>query len=178
MRLGQYVRPLGLAMLLICLIGCAAAPTPTPAPAPTDTPAAAEASAAVVAAACCVGERCEAGGVALLVRDFTTETEIEDAVTPQAGNALLAVDVTLEVVGEEPVTYDSSVFRVRAPDGTIFPASTIVPDAEGRPGPGETALLRVVFEVPEGTVNMALLYNPPELNGQEIEVSLGCAAPA
>lgn len=159
----------------------AAAASPT-APDATASPAGATAPAETpgamgTATPCCVGERCVVDGVAFTVREVNRTDSVENVGTPQPSQTFLVADVTIEVVGDEAVTYNPQVFRLCAGDETEHNVRAILPDESGTPGPGEEVHLRVVFEVPEDAGKLALVYSPPELQPQEAQVDLECSQP-
>ncbi len=177
----------------------AAQPSPTVAPSPT-TPAptattaataiptavspaagtaaltaspAATATGALTATPCAIGTPCVANGVDLTVRAVETPSgPVQGLATPQPGRRLVLVDVTLRNVGAEPLAYRPDLFRLTTPDGAEVKACTITPDESGNPAPREVALLRIVFEAPEGAREFTLVYAPPTLGGREVRVNL------
>lgn len=134
---------------------------------------AATAAGALTATPCAIGTPCVANGVDLTVREVETPSgPVQGLSTPQPGRKLVLVDVTLRNTGTEPLPYRPNLFRLRTQDGAEDTACTITPDESGSPGPGEVALLRVVFEVPEGARDFTLIYAPPTLGGRDVRVNL------
>ncbi len=158
-------RVLSVGALLCSMASCAPAATPIPGQAPGGTPA---------AGACCVGQRCTVNGIAFTVRAANTTSSAEGVQAPQPGQTLLVTDVTIENVGSEPVAYAPDLFRIRAADGTEYNTVAVQPDEEGNPGPGETVLLRVISEVPEGAGDLVFVYAPPSLGAEGVQVDLSC----
>jgi hypothetical protein len=139
-----------------------AAPAPTTAPEPTAAPTAAPAPTAVPAGMPGVGERVEAGGIALTVTEVDTWAG-SDFIKPDAGKIYLTANVMVENVSRDTAPYNPMYFAVKDADAYEYDASLFGPDpslTSGELPKGDKVRGWVAFEVPEKATGFVLSYEP------------------
>jgi len=95
----------------------------------------------------------------------------DDFVNPKPGNIFLAVDVTVENVGEEPETISSWDFDLRDAEGNRYEEEIFVsskPCPCGEVAPGKKLRGEIVFEVPKEVKGLELIISPFLVRGQAI----------
>ena len=129
-----------------------APPTATPVP-PTPTPAPAIAQ---------IGDRVEAGGVALTVNSASTISSF-DFMTAAEGSTYLVLDVLIETIDRDTAPYNPLYFSVKDADGFQYNSTLIAPDPSLKSGElarGDRVRGNIAFEVPATAVGLVLTYEP------------------
>jgi len=133
------------------------APAPTAVPEPTVEPPTA------VPAVGTVGERREAGGIALTVMKVDKATKIGSFQKAKAGNVYVLVEVVLETTGRDEAPYNPFYFKAKDADGFEYTAMITTADnglKSGKLASGEKVRGIVAFEVPEKATGLVLSYEP------------------
>ncbi len=125
-----------------------------------------------------VGDRVEAGGVALTVMGVTTVNSISDFLKPKEGNVYLVVDVLIETTGRDSAPYNPLYFKVKDDGGIESNASLVGPDPSLKSGDlvkGDKVRGNVAFEVGASASGFVLTYEPMVIAGgyEAIRVDLG-----
>ncbi len=146
---------------------------PTPAP-PTPEPTATAQRASVAR----VGERAEAGGVALTVANVYKVDVIDDLWTPDAGNVFLVIGVVIENSSRDSAPYNPLYFSVKDSDGFEYNTAIAAPDPSLKSGElalGEKVRGNVAFEVRAGAQGFVVTYEPMVILGgyKPVRVDLG-----
>lgn len=115
-----------------------------------------------------VGERRDAGGVALTVMGVEKAKEIGTFQKAKEGKIYLLVEVLLETTGRDEAPYNPIYFKVKDADG--FEYSVMISTADntlksGKLAAGEKVRGVVAFEVPESATSLVLSYEPIVLLG-------------
>lgn len=127
-------------------------PIATPEP-PTQTPPPALAQ---------IGDRVEAGGVALTVNTATTVDSF-DFMTAAEGSTYLVLDVLIETTDRDTAPYNPLYFSVKDADGFQYNSALIAPEPSLKSGDlarGDRVRGNLAFEVPSGTAGLVLTYEP------------------
>ena len=125
-----------------------------------------------------VGQKVEAGGVALTVNNVSTARSIEEFWEADAGFHFLVVDVTLQTTTRESAPYNLWYFRLKDSQGFEYAITMLAPKPQlqwGDLGRGETVRGNVAFEIPENSRGLVLSYEPWELldRYEPLKVNLG-----
>ena len=124
---------------------------------------------AVATGPCRLGERCEAGGIALTVHGVTRAPEISGAL-PAPGKVFLLLNVTLHNSGHSRASYSPAFFRMTDSSGEVSISAAAAPPPELGTGElrlGEQVTGNLAFEVGARAEGVLLWYEPPELVGCE-----------
>lgn len=124
-----------------------------------------------------VGERIEAGGVALTVKEVKRLASVNDYSKAKDGNEFLAVEVLAENTGLERAPYNPMYFMVKDDQGYEYNTAMSAPEPSLKSGDlarGESARGWVAFEVPK-TASGWVLTEDLTLTAvdQKLRVSLG-----
>lgn len=124
-----------------------------------------------------VGERQEAGGVALTALKVEKVKEIGTFQKAKEGKVYLLVEVLLETTGQEESPYNPLYFKVKDADGFEYNVTISTADntlKSGKLAAGEKVRGVVAFEVPESAAGMVLSYEPIVLLGgyEPIKIAL------
>jgi hypothetical protein len=141
-------------------------PTATPEPPPA-TPAQSIAQ---------IGDRVEAGGIALTINGASTVSTI-DFMTAAEGKTYLVVDALLENVSRETAPYNPLYFSVKDADGFQHNSTLVAPDPSLKSGElplGDRVRGNIAFEIPAGATGLVLTYEPLVILGgyEPIRVSV------
>jgi hypothetical protein len=151
----------------------AAQPTATPQPVATATPVPPTATPEPPTATpeppamAQIGDRVEAGGIALTVNSAQTMASF-DFMTAAEGNTYLVVDVLLETTDRDMAPYNPLYFSVKDSDGFEHTNALIAPDPSLKSGElarGDRVRGNVAFEVPLGATGLVLTYEPLVIMG-------------
>jgi hypothetical protein len=139
-------------------------PTATPQP-PTPTPAIAQ-----------VGQRVEAGGIALTINSADTMASF-DFMTAVEGKTYLVLDALIENVGRDTAPYNPLYFSLKDADGFQYNSSLLAPDPSLKSGDlpqGDRVRGNIAFEIPVGAAGLVLTYEPLVILGgyQPLRVSI------
>lgn len=141
-----------------------ASPTDTPAPKPTKTPRPTNTpEPSPTPNVGKVGERREAGGIALTVMGVSQAATINDFMKAADGNTYLILDVLVENTGKEEAPYNPLYFTIKDTDGFQYQNSIIAPDPTLQSGTlpiGDKARGNVAFEVKDGAKGLVVTYEP------------------
>ncbi len=148
-------------------------PVPTDTPIPTDTPVPTPTSSLGS-----VGERREAGGIALTVMEVSRMGSINDFTQAAAGNEFVVLDVLLETTDRDEAPYNPFYFKLKDADGFEYASSFVAPDPSLKSGNlarGDKVRGNVAFEVKEGASGLVVSYEPVVILGgyEPIRVALG-----
>jgi hypothetical protein len=145
-----------------------ATPLPTVTPLPPPTPKVGR-----------VGERVEAGGIALTVVSVSTLNEIDEFWLPDAGNIFLVIDVIVENASrDDEAPYNPLYFSVKDSDSFEYNTSMLAPDpalSSGTLVRGDKSRGNVAFEVPITASGFIVTYEPLVILGGygPIRIDLG-----
>ena len=125
-----------------------------------------------------LGDRIRSGGLQLVLQAVEDPFEGADSVvTAPAGWRWVATDVEITNLSSAPVTLSEQAhFSVRDPANARFdPTDTAedLPTLDGVLAPGQTRRGMVVFELPEGTRQLRLVFSGASGDAAPIIVSLG-----
>lgn len=139
-------------------------PTATPQP-PTPTPAIAQ-----------IGQRVEAGGIALTIQGASTVSAF-DFMTAAEGKTYLVLDALIENVGRDTAPYNPLYFSIKDADGFQYNSSLLAPDPSLKSGDlpqGDRVRGNIAFEIPVGAAGLVLTYEPLVILGgyQPLRVSI------
>lgn len=115
-----------------------------------------------------VGERREAGGVALTAMKVEKAKEIGTFQKAKEGKMYLLVEVLLETTGRDEAPYNPIYFKVKDADGFEYNVTISTADntlKSGKLTAGEKVRGVVTFEVPEQASGLVLSYEPIVLLG-------------
>jgi hypothetical protein len=126
-----------------------------------------------------VGERVEAGGIALTVVSVSTLNEIDEFWLPDAGNIFLVIDVIVENASrDDEAPYNPLYFSVKDSDSFEYDTSMLAPDpalSSGTLVRGDKSRGNVAFEVPITASGFIVTYEPLVILGgyEPIRIDLG-----
>lgn len=161
---------LGAIVLCVVLVFVAALISPAEEPAATvaDQPPvsaatiAVEPTAARQPAQAQIGDRVEAGGIALTIQSARTLASF-DFNTAAEGNTYLVVDALLENVSHDAAPYNPMYFSVKDADSFEYNSVLLAPDPSLKSGElarADRVRGNVAFEVPIDAVGLVLTYEP------------------
>jgi hypothetical protein len=140
--------------------------TPTPAP-PTATPAPSIAQ---------IGERVEAGGIALTINSANTMASF-DFMTAAEGKTYLVVDALIENISRDTAPYNPLYFSLKDAEGYQHNSAILAPDPSLKSGElpaGDRVRGNIAFEIPIDAAGLVLTYEPLVILGgyQPLRVSV------
>jgi hypothetical protein len=165
----------------------AVAPTDAPAVAPTAAPTAEPPTelptippltvTPALSAIGAVGERREAGGIALTVAKVEHVAKLGDFQKAKAGNEFIIAEVILETTGRDKAPYNPFYFKVKDGDGFEYTTALNIQGnalKSGELGQGEKVRGTVAFEVKKDVAGLVLSYEPIVILGgyEPIKVAL------
>jgi hypothetical protein len=109
-----------------------------------------------------IGDRVEAGGIALTINSARTLASF-DYSTAAEGKTYLVVDALLENVSRDAAPYNPLYFSVKDADSFEYTATMLAPDPSLKSGElarGEKARGNVAFEIPTSAAGLVLTYEP------------------
>lgn len=150
-----------------------AQPVSTAALAPTEPPSEPTAAPAIGK----IGERREAGGVALTVVKVEKAKKIGSFQEAGGGKTYLLTEVIVETTGKDKAPYNPLYFKVKDKDGFEYNATINTADnglKSGELANGDKARGVVAFEIPEAAHGLVLSYEPIVILGgyEPIRVAL------
>jgi hypothetical protein len=140
----------------------AAQPTATPQPVATATPEPPTATPEPPPSLAQIGDRVEAGGIALTVNSARTVPSF-DFITAAEGKTYLVLDVLLETTDRDTAPYNPFYFSVKDADGFQYNSAILAPDPSLKTGDlarGDRVRGNVAFEIPVGATGLVLTYEP------------------
>jgi len=125
-----------------------------------------------------VGERREAGGIALTVAKVSKLNQIGDFWRPKEGNIYLAIEVLIENVTRDEAPYNPLYFKVKDSDGFEYTSALVAPAPDLKSGTlakGDKVRGNVAFEVKATAKGFVVSYEPLVILGgyEPIRVDLG-----
>lgn len=140
--------------------------TPTPEP-PTATPAPSIAQ---------IGDRVEAGGIALTINSASTVSTF-DFMTAAEGKTYLVVDALIENISRDTAPYNPLYFSLKDADGFQYNSALLAPDPSLKSGEipaGDRVRGNIAFEIPVAATGLILTYEPLVILGgyQPLRVSV------
>lgn len=147
--------------------------TPLPTPSPTLLPMATPTPSIGM-----VGQRREAGGIALTVIKVSKLDQIDEFLKPDDGNIYLVLEVIIENLSREITPYNPFYFRIKDVDGFEYDSAFVAPPPELKAGDlqqGDKVRGNVAFEIPVFAQGLTVTYEPLVLFGgyQPVRVDLG-----
>lgn len=134
-------------------------------------------SSAIPAPVVKVGERAVLDGMALTVTRFQDPfTPGSNVGQPAAGSRFVAVDVTIEDIGSQPITYNAFYFKMADSQSREYAVTfTSVPGQlnSGNLKPGEKVQGAILFQIPKGSTPTQLEENQGLVGGAEVTAKLG-----
>ena len=130
------------------IVEVAIPPTPTPEPA---APAIGQ-----------IGQRVEAGGIAMIVNSITTNPNPSQFSSASEGKTYLIVDVLIENTSAEPLSYNPYYFTVKDSNSYEYSGGETVPDprfSSGQLAPGDSVRGLVGFEIPISAAGLVLTHD-------------------
>jgi hypothetical protein len=125
-----------------------------------------------------VGQKVEAGGIALTVNNVSTARSIEEFWEADAGFHFLVVDVTLQTTTRDSAPYNIWYFSLKDSQDFEYTITMVAPKPQlqwGNLSQGEKVRGNVAFEIPENSRGLVLSYEPWELldRYEPLKVDLG-----
>lgn len=121
-----------------------------------------------------VGDRVEISGAAVTIAKVSDYAG-DDFVKPKEGNVYILVEVLVENVSQDKLTYLITDFKLKDADGYEYTNSLFAPDpkfSSGSLAKGEKVRGNVLFEVPATVKGLVMSYNPM-LKSYSIKFDLG-----
>jgi hypothetical protein len=123
-----------------------------------------------------VGDRIEAGGIALTVKQVKRLDSVNDYSKAEAGNEFLVVEVLTENVGLAAAPYNPMYFKLKDDQGYEYYATSSAPEPSLKSGElakGESARGWIAVEIPKGAKGLVLTEDLTlTVVDQKLQVSL------
>lgn len=181
--MSQRILVLCLVSVAALLLACGGGARTTPTTAPASVPAAVAVTAAPAPTAppagpARIGERVEAGGLALTVVSFDRKAELGQFQKAKADNTFVVAEVLIENVSRDTAPYNPLYFKIKDGTGVEYNAALIVEANSLKSGElprGDQVRGLVAFEAPASAAGLVLRFEPIVIGGgyEPIRVALG-----
>ena len=126
-----------------------------------------------------VGERREAGGIALTITKVSKTNTISDLWKAKAGHVYLVVEALIENTTRDEAPYNPLYFKVKDEEGYEYTTALAAPSPDLKSGSlakGERVRGNVAFEVPTAAKGFVLSYEPMVILGGYQPIRIGLDA--
>lgn len=123
-----------------------------------------------------VGDRVEAGGIAVMLAQAGMTDRISQFLDPDPGNEYLVIEVVIENTSRDEAPYNPLYFSVKDGEGFEYDATFIGPDQALKSGTlakGDKVRGRVAFAVPKTADKFIVRYEPLVILGGYKSIRFG-----